>query len=118
LVTVGIWNRQRTVDEEFLSSDNQTFNAKLGLVDPGRGRREGGRRDGPGRVACTTTQPLPANKDHQLSSGRCPTHAAGDVYVRAGDHITDPRIADREAIAILEDNATALLGKTTATAEC
>jgi hypothetical protein len=74
MVTVGIWNRQRTMDEEFLSSDNQTFNAKLGLV--------------------------------------------GDVYVRAGDHITDPRIADREAIAILEDNATALLGMTTATAEC
>jgi SnoaL-like polyketide cyclase len=31
MVTVGIWNRDGTMDEEFLFWDNQTFNAKLGL---------------------------------------------------------------------------------------
>ena len=31
MVTVGIWNRHGTMDEEFLFWDNQTFNAKLGL---------------------------------------------------------------------------------------
>ena len=32
VVTVGIWNRQGTMDEEFLFWDNQSFFAKLGLA--------------------------------------------------------------------------------------
>jgi DNA-directed RNA polymerase specialized sigma24 family protein len=36
-----------------------------------------------------------------------------DVFVRAIDYITDPSIAEDEANAILEGNATALLGRTT-----
>jgi hypothetical protein len=31
MVTVGIWNRQGTMDEEFFFWDNQTFYAKMGL---------------------------------------------------------------------------------------
>ena len=31
MVTVGIWNRQGTMDEEFLFWDNQTFYAEMGL---------------------------------------------------------------------------------------
>jgi len=31
MVTVGIWNRQGTMDEEFLFCDNQTFYAEMGL---------------------------------------------------------------------------------------
>jgi 6-methylsalicylate decarboxylase len=38
---------------------------------------------------------------------------AGDVFVRAVDYITDPRITESEANAILESNATALFGITT-----
>jgi hypothetical protein len=32
MVTVGIWNRQGTMDEEFFFWDNQTFYAKMGLA--------------------------------------------------------------------------------------
>ena len=32
MVTVGIWNRQGTMDEEFFLWDNQTFYAKMGLA--------------------------------------------------------------------------------------
>nr|QIZ02267.1 ester cyclase [Streptomyces sp. S1D4-11] len=32
MATVGIWNRQRTMDEEFLFWDNQTFYSQLGLA--------------------------------------------------------------------------------------
>ncbi len=39
-------------------------------------------------------------------------YEAGDLYVRAVDYITDPRITEHEASAILEDNATDLLGIT------
>ena len=38
---------------------------------------------------------------------------AGDIFVRAIDYITDPRITGHEASAILEGNATALFGITT-----
>jgi hypothetical protein len=31
MVTVGIWNRQGTMDEEFFFWDNQTFYTKMGL---------------------------------------------------------------------------------------
>jgi hypothetical protein len=31
-VTVGIWNRQGTMDEEFFFWDNQTFYSKMGLA--------------------------------------------------------------------------------------
>jgi hypothetical protein len=31
MVTVGIWNPQGTMDEEFFFRDNQTFYAKMGL---------------------------------------------------------------------------------------
>jgi len=31
MVTVGIWNRQGTMDEEFFFWDNQTFYSKMGL---------------------------------------------------------------------------------------
>ena len=31
MATVGIWNRQGTMSEEFLFWDNQTFNQQLGL---------------------------------------------------------------------------------------
>jgi predicted TIM-barrel fold metal-dependent hydrolase len=37
-------------------------------------------------------------------------YEAGDVFVRAVDYITDPRITHSEASAILESNATALFG--------
>jgi 6-methylsalicylate decarboxylase len=37
-------------------------------------------------------------------------YEAGDVYVRAVDYISDPAITGHEASAILEGNATALLG--------
>jgi hypothetical protein len=40
-------------------------------------------------------------------------YEAGDVFVRAVDYISDPRITEHEAIAILEGNATALFGITT-----
>jgi predicted TIM-barrel fold metal-dependent hydrolase len=40
-------------------------------------------------------------------------YEAGDVFVRAVDYITDPRITEHEASAILEGNAAALLGITT-----
>jgi 6-methylsalicylate decarboxylase len=40
-------------------------------------------------------------------------YEAGDVFVRAVDYITDPRIKKHEARVILEDNATALLGLAT-----
>jgi 6-methylsalicylate decarboxylase len=40
-------------------------------------------------------------------------YEAGDTYVRAVDYVTDPRIAEHEANAILAGNATALLGITT-----
>jgi predicted TIM-barrel fold metal-dependent hydrolase len=40
-------------------------------------------------------------------------YEAGDVFIRAVDYITDPHITEGEAIAILEDNATALFGITT-----
>jgi 6-methylsalicylate decarboxylase len=39
-------------------------------------------------------------------------YQAGDIYVRAVDYITDPRITKDEASAILEGNATALFGTT------
>lgn len=39
-------------------------------------------------------------------------YEAGDVFVRAIAYITDPRITEREASVILEDNATALFGIT------
>ena len=32
MVTVGLWNRQGTMDEEFFFWDNQTFYAKMGLA--------------------------------------------------------------------------------------
>jgi hypothetical protein len=32
MVTVGIWNRQGTMDEEFFFWDNQTFYARMGLA--------------------------------------------------------------------------------------
>jgi hypothetical protein len=32
MVTVGIWNRQGTMDEEFFFSDGQTLSAKMGLA--------------------------------------------------------------------------------------
>ena len=32
MVTVGIWNRQGTMDEEFFFWDNQTFYSKMGLA--------------------------------------------------------------------------------------
>jgi hypothetical protein len=32
MVTVGIWNRGGTMDEEFFFWDNQTFYAKMGLA--------------------------------------------------------------------------------------
>jgi len=31
MVTVGIWNRQGTMDEEFFFWDNQSFYTKMGL---------------------------------------------------------------------------------------
>jgi len=31
MATVGIWNRQGTMDEEFLFWDNQTFYSQIGL---------------------------------------------------------------------------------------
>ena len=31
MVPVGTWNRQGTMDEEFLFRDNQTFYAEMGL---------------------------------------------------------------------------------------
>ena len=40
-------------------------------------------------------------------------YEAGDIFVRAVHYITDPRITDHEATAILEGNATALFGITT-----
>jgi 6-methylsalicylate decarboxylase len=40
-------------------------------------------------------------------------YEAGDLYVRAVDYITDPRITQSEATAILEGNAAALFGITT-----
>ena len=40
-------------------------------------------------------------------------YEAGDVFVRAVDYITDPRITEHEASAILEGNAAALPGITT-----
>ena len=40
-------------------------------------------------------------------------YETGKVFVRAVNYITDPRITDHEASAILEGNATALLGITT-----
>jgi predicted TIM-barrel fold metal-dependent hydrolase len=40
-------------------------------------------------------------------------YEAGDIFVRAIDYITDPRITEHEANAILEGNATALFGITT-----
>jgi 6-methylsalicylate decarboxylase len=40
-------------------------------------------------------------------------YEAGDVFVRAVNYITDPRITDHEATAILDGNATALFGITT-----
>jgi 6-methylsalicylate decarboxylase len=39
-------------------------------------------------------------------------YEAGDTYIRAVDYITDLRIAENEAYAILEGNATALFGIT------
>jgi hypothetical protein len=41
-------------------------------------------------------------------------YEAGDVFVRAIKYITDPQINEHEANAILESNATALFGITTA----
>ena len=32
MITVGIWNRQGTMDEEFLFWDGQTFYQKIGLA--------------------------------------------------------------------------------------
>jgi hypothetical protein len=32
MITVGIWNRQGTMDEEFLFWDGQTFYQKIGLT--------------------------------------------------------------------------------------
>ena len=32
MVTVGIWNRQGTMDEEFFFQDNQAFYSKMGLA--------------------------------------------------------------------------------------
>ena len=32
MVTVGIWNRQGTMDEEFFFWDSQTFYTKMGLA--------------------------------------------------------------------------------------
>jgi 6-methylsalicylate decarboxylase len=40
-------------------------------------------------------------------------YEAGDIYVRAVNYITDPRITEHEATAILDGNATALFGITT-----
>ncbi len=40
-------------------------------------------------------------------------YEAGDIFVRAVNYITDPRITEHEANAILEGNATALFGITT-----
>jgi predicted TIM-barrel fold metal-dependent hydrolase len=40
-------------------------------------------------------------------------YEAGDSYLRAVSYITAPQVADHETSAILEGNATALLGLTT-----
>jgi 6-methylsalicylate decarboxylase len=37
-------------------------------------------------------------------------YEAGDVFVRAVSYISDPRITEKEASAILEGNAAALFG--------
>lgn len=34
MVTVGVWNRRGTMDEEFFFWDNQTFYSKMGLAGP------------------------------------------------------------------------------------
>jgi 6-methylsalicylate decarboxylase len=41
-------------------------------------------------------------------------YEAGDIFVRAIDYISDPHITQDEASAILQGNATALFGITTA----